>query len=77
MEKACDEASQTASDAQWRRVQDKAALEEAERLALALESWTRERRSELRQYDQLMSVSALTLVRIRVRVSSPSPSPSP
>ena len=59
VEKACDEASQTASDAQWRRVQDKAALEEAERLALALESWTRERRSELRQYDQLMSVSKL------------------
>ena len=59
VEKACEQASHTASDAQWRRVQDKAALEEAERLALALEGWTRERRSELRQYDQLMAVSAL------------------
>jgi hypothetical protein len=59
VEKACEQASNTASDAQWRRVQDKAALEEAERLALALESWTRERRSELRQYDQLMAVSAI------------------
>ena len=53
VDKACEQASFEASEEQWRRVQDKAALEEAERLALALESWMRERRSELRQYDHL------------------------
>ena len=61
VDKACEQASFEASEEQWRRVQDKAALEEAERLALALESWMRERRSELRQYDHLEQAGKFNL----------------
>ena len=59
VDKACEQASFEASDEQWRRVQNKAALEEAERLALELEAWTRERRSELRQFDHLQAAVTL------------------